>query len=129
MEFRQIKETCIYMQDLEEAKSFYHGLLGLTIISDVESKHIFFRVGNSVLLCFNPDDSRNKKSPPPHFAEGKYHFALEVEQEEYEANRQALIGKGIKITDEVTWKNGLKSSYFEDPAGNVLEIIPTGVWD
>ncbi len=117
------------MQDLEKAKHFYHDILGLAIISYLEGKHIFFRVGSSVLLCFNPDDSRNKKSPPPHFAVGKYHFAFEVGQEEYEFKRQTLITKGIKITDEVTWQNGLQSSYFEDPAGNVLEIVPTGIWD
>ena len=72
---------------------------------------------------------RRKKSPPPHFAIGKYHFAFEVASADYEKEKAALMAKGIKITDEVTWRNGLKSSYFEDPAGNVLEIVPEGVWD
>lgn len=129
MRFKQIKETCIYYHDLEQARHFYHDVLGLEIIGHMEDKHIFFRVGSSVLLCFNPDDSRNKKSPPPHFAAGKYHFAFEVDKSEYEDQKQQLLSKGITITDEVTWKNGLKSSYFEDPMGNVLEIVPEGVWD
>lgn len=129
MEFKQIKETCIYMSDLKQARDFYNGLLGLPVIGFVEDKHIFFRAGRSVLLCFNPADSRNKKSPPPHFATGKYHFAFEVASADYEKEKAALMAKGIKITDEVTWRNGLKSSYFEDPAGNVLEIVPEGVWD
>ncbi|MEQ8425025.1 MAG: VOC family protein [Cyclobacteriaceae bacterium] len=129
MEFKQIKETCIYFRDLEKARQFYHVLLGLEIISYVPEKHIFFRVGRSVLLCFNPDDSRNKKSPPAHFAEGKYHFAFEVALSEYEKRKQELFDKGITITEEVEWKNGLKSSYFEDPEGNVLEIVPEGVWE
>lgn len=117
------------MTDLNKAREFYHDLLGLEIIGFVEGKHIFFRVGTSVLLCFNPEDSRNKKSPPPHYAAGKYHFAFEVAQADYEKEKRYLVEKGIKITDEVVWKNGLKSSYFEDPAGNVLEIVPEGVWD
>src|SRR5215218_5612952 len=75
MKFIQIKETCIYFRDLALARSFYHEKLGLPIISFVPGKHIFFRAGSSVLLCFNPDDSRAKTSPPPHFSEGKYHFA------------------------------------------------------
>ncbi|MEQ8362055.1 MAG: VOC family protein [Cyclobacteriaceae bacterium] len=128
MNIKQIKETCIYMPDLKQAHAFYHGLLGLPVISHVEGKHIFFRAGISVLLCFNPEDSRNKKSPPPHFAEGKYHFAFEVPAGEYQNEKQSLISKGIQITDEVEWKNGLKSCYFEDPVGNVLEIVPEGVW-
>lgn len=129
MKFKQIKETCIYVKDLKQARTFYHDLLGLRIIGYVENKHIFFRAGTSVLLCFNPEDSRNKKSPPPHFAVGKYHFAFEVSLEDYEEEKNRLIQKGIAITDEVVWRNGLKSSYFEDPAGNVLEIVPEGVWD
>ena len=67
MNIRQIKETCLYFRDLEKAKTFYHSVLELPIISYVKDKHIFFRAGNSVLLVFNPDDSRLKKSPPAHF--------------------------------------------------------------
>jgi len=129
MELKQIKETCIYIKDLEVARHFYHEILGLAIISYVKEKHIFFRVGKSVLLCFNPDDSSQKKSPPPHYTSGKYHFAFEVSKTEYGEIKRQLMGKGIAITAEISWKNGLKSVYFEDPAGNVLEIVPEGVWE
>ncbi len=129
MKFNQIKETCIYFRDLEQAKEFYHGKLGLPIIAHLESKHIFFGAGNSVLLCFNPDDSRNKKSPPAHYAVGKYHFAFEVSKEEYENHKKEIGDRGISITQQLKWKNGQESFYFEDPVGNVLEIVPAGIWD
>lgn len=129
MNFRQIKETCIYFKDLETAKAFYHDVLELPIISYVKEKHIFFRAGNSVLLCFNPDDSRLKKSPPPHYANGKYHFAFEVTREEYEKHKQEIQLKGIAIIDKVIWETGQESFYFEDPEGNVLEIVPEGIWN
>lgn len=129
MRIKQIKETCIYIRNLDKAREFYHGLLELPIISHVAGKHIFFRAGNSVLLCFNPDDSRTKESPPPHFSEGKYHFAFEVAAADYLKEKESLVSKGIRITEEVEWKYGLKSCYFEDPEGNVLEIVPEGVWD
>ncbi len=93
MNFNQIKETCIYYRDLEKAKEFYHVKLGLPIIAYLETKHIFFKAGNSVLLCFNPDDSRNKISPPPHYSEGKYHFAFEVKPEEYENHKTEILRK------------------------------------
>ena len=128
MNFRQIKETCIYFHDLEKAKEFYHTLLELPIISYIKEKHIFFRAGSSVLLCFNPDDSRIKKSPPAHFADGKYHFAFEVKKEEYEKHKQEILSKGISIIDKVIWETGQESFYFEDPVGNVLEIVPEGIW-
>jgi catechol 2,3-dioxygenase-like lactoylglutathione lyase family enzyme len=129
MNIRQIKETCIYTTDLTAARKFYHELLGLPILGEVKEKHIFFRAGNSVLLCFNPEDSRMKKSPPAHFSEGKYHFAFEVTSDEYEKHKREIVQKGIVITDTLIWKNGLESFYFNDPIGNVVEIVPEGIWD
>ncbi|MEY4930158.1 MAG: hypothetical protein RI909_882 [Bacteroidota bacterium] len=129
MNIRQIKETCIYTTDLNAAKKFYHDVLGLPVIGEAEGKHIFFRAGSCVLLCFNPDDSRLKKSPPAHFSEGKYHFAFEVAPDEYEKHKQEIIQKGIAVTDTLIWKNGQESFYFNDPVGNVVEIVPEGIWD
>lgn len=126
--FRQIKETCIYSQDLEAARLFYCEKLGLPLISYLPDKHLFVRVGASVLLCFNPQDSQLKKSPPGHYAQGKIHFAFEVDADNYEQTKLEIIKKGISITDEVTWKSGQQSFYFEDPAGNVLEVVPVGIW-
>lgn len=130
MNFIKIKETCLYIHDLELAKRFYHETLELPLISYVEGKHIFFKAGSSVLLCFNPADSKLKTSPPAHYGGGRQHFAFEVTTAEYQSAKAWVAGKGIKITDTVTWKSGVESFYFEDPEGNVLEIVPeAGVWD
>ena len=129
MRFLQIKETCIYFLDLDLAKEFYHVKLELPVLSYVEKKHIFFQAGSSVLLCFNPEDSKLKKSPPGHFASGKYHFAFEVRREDYELHKRKIAEKGIPIIDSITWETGQESFYFEDPEGNVLEIVPQGIWE
>ncbi|UII22176.1 VOC family protein [Fulvivirga ligni] len=128
-EFLQIKESCLYIRDLEKAKSFYHDKLGLEIIMYEEGKHIFFRAGTSVLLCFNPKDSKFKKSPPPHYAEGNQHFAFEVDTQDYENVKRQIANLGIEITDMMVWKSGQESFYFNDPENNVLEVVPVGVWD
>ncbi|MBN8651329.1 MAG: VOC family protein [Cytophagales bacterium] len=129
MNLTQIKETCLYFTNLKEARSFYHHLLGLPVIGEVANQHIFFRAGSSVLLCFNPEVSKSKTSPPAHYGAGKYHFAFEVPTAEYEAHKTELQQKGVVITDYVTWPNGLESFYFNDPAGHVVEIVPAGLWD
>ncbi|HEY0651559.1 MAG TPA: VOC family protein [Chryseosolibacter sp.] len=129
MNISQIKETCIYCRDLEKAKAFYEGVLGLGVINYLPGKHLFLRAGNSVLLIFNPDDSRTKKSPPAHFANGRQHFAFEVKPELYDSHKEEVQGRGIVIIDTLVWKNGQESFYFNDPEGNVLEIVPEGIWD
>lgn len=129
MKFLKIKETCLYVTDLVQAKSFYADVLELPLISYLEGKHLFFRAGSSVLLLFNPEDSKHKVSPPAHYGGGKQHFAFEVEDKDYEGAKAWIKSKGVEITEEVTWQSGKKSFYFEDPAGNVLEIVPqTGIW-
>ncbi|GCC51016.1 glyoxalase [Chryseotalea sanaruensis] len=128
MKIKQIKETCIYTQDLETARLFYCEKLRLPLISYLPDKHLFVRVGNSVLLCFNPQDSQQKKTPPGHYAQGKIHFAFEVDADDYQKTKQEIIEMGITISDEVTWENGQQSFYFEDPSGNVLEVVPVGIW-
>lgn len=129
MKFSKIKETCLYVHDLEKAKAFYHGLLELPVINYVEGKHIFFRVGSSVLLCFDPADSKTKTSPPPHYAEGKQHFAFEVPMADYTDVKAEIVNKGIAIIDRVVWSTGRESFYFNDWEGNILEVLPDGIWD
>ena len=130
MNIVKIKETCLYLHDLVKAKKFYNEVIGLPVISYVPEKHIFFRAGNSVLLCFNPEDSKTKKSPPAHYGGGAQHFAFEVRKSDYAQAKKEIISKGIMIIDEVTWQSGGESFYFEDPEGNILEVVPdSGIWD
>jgi catechol 2,3-dioxygenase-like lactoylglutathione lyase family enzyme len=130
MEFLKIKETCLYITDLEKARRFYHDVLGLPVINYTVNKHLFLRVGESVLLLFNAADSKNKKSPPAHYGGGKQHFAFEVEERLYESAKQEILSKGIEIIDTVTWPSQKESFYFNDPEGNVLEILPSkAIWD
>jgi catechol 2,3-dioxygenase-like lactoylglutathione lyase family enzyme len=130
MNFTKIKETCLYVQDLELCKNFYEKKLGLKLISYVPGRHVFFNAGECVLLCFNPDDSKLKESPPAHYGSGKQHFAFEVAKADYQRAKEEIIALGISIIDEVTWQSGEESFYFNDPEGNVLEIVPDrGIWD
>ena len=98
-DFLKIKETCLYFDDLNAAKHFYHETLGLPVINFVAGKHLFLQAGGSVLLIFNPTDSKTKISPPPHFGNGKLHFAFEVAAGNYEEVKADIISKGILITD------------------------------
>jgi catechol 2,3-dioxygenase-like lactoylglutathione lyase family enzyme len=129
MNITQIKETCLYSYDLEQTKIFYTKYLGLNVINYLEGKHLFLRAGSSVLLFFNPDDSRLKKTPPPHFGEGKMHIAFEVAVEDYEKCKLEISEAGVQITYEEIWQGKLKSFYFNDPNGHVLEIVPAGLWE
>lgn len=128
MEFTSIKETALYVSDLAQTKSFYHTILGLPIITYVEGEHIFFRAGQSVLLCFNASHSKVKKGVPPHFGAGQLHFALECREGDYEKWKTHIIKNGIEIEQEITWRTGRQSFYFRDTDQHSVEIVQTGIW-
>jgi catechol 2,3-dioxygenase-like lactoylglutathione lyase family enzyme len=129
MNILSIKETCIYVKDLERTKDFYAGKLGLPLLSLVKNRHVFFRAGNSVLLCFLAQTTLKEMELPPHGAEGKIHFAFEVSKEEYTSALTQIKNSGIEILHEHLWKNAIHSFYFHDPDNNVVEIIEQGLWE
>ncbi|WP_194776891.1 VOC family protein [Pararhodonellum marinum] len=129
MNYTQIKETCLYISDLDQAETFYGEILEMPVISKVTDRHIFFRCGSSVLLCFIPDATKNERNLPPHYAHGPQHVAFEVDIIAYQSTKAKLLKKGISITHEQDWKEGMESFYFEDPFGHVLEIVPNGIWE
>ncbi len=129
MKIARIKETCIYVTDLHQTKAFYSDLLGLPVISLVENRHVFFRAGESVLLCFIAAQTLLEVELPPHGASGCIHFAFEVERSEYEAALNKIKDAGIGILHQHIWKGGLRSFYFHDPDQNLVEVIEDGLWD
>jgi catechol 2,3-dioxygenase-like lactoylglutathione lyase family enzyme len=129
MKILQVKETCIYVHDLEQTQNFYSGILGLAVIARKEGRHIFFNAGTSVLLCFIPEASARETELPPHWASGPAHLAFEVSRPEYENWKQAITSKGVEIIHEQEWGDDFNSFYFHDPDGHVLEIVPEGMWE
>lgn len=128
-EIRQIKEVCLYVTDLDRTEKFYKSKLGFELISRKENRHVFFRVGNQVLLCFIPEVTKADTKLPPHFAYGKQHIAFEVSKEEYSAFKDRLLDNEIEITHEEHWREEIYSVYFNDPDENVLEVVAEGMWD
>ena len=129
MNIARIKETCIYVTDLHATREFYSYKLGLPLISLVEGRHVFFKAGDSVLLCFVADKTRNEKELPPHGADGSVHFAFEVPRSGYGTALEQVKEAGIAILHEHVWKEHLRSFYFHDPDENLVEVIEEGLWE
>lgn len=128
MQFTRIKETSLYIEDLDRAEAFYKDKLELKVISKVEGRHIFFWAGASVLLCFIAEATRTDRKVP-HHGKGNMHIAFEVPAENYEEAKTWIRSKGIVIEHEQQWSDDFFSFYFRDPDGHSLEIVPSGMWE
>lgn len=132
MQVQRILETCLYVDDLGAAETFYNQVLGLQVLARVEGRHVFFRCEDSVVLIFNPTQTEKVQpgsNVPPHGAHGSGHVAFAIQQADIPAWREHLGQNGVAIEAEVTWPSGGRSIYFRDPAGNSLELATPQTWE
>ncbi|MEQ8897519.1 MAG: VOC family protein [Roseovarius sp.] len=128
-----ILESALYADNLAAAAAFYGDVMGLAEVVRVEGRHIFYRVGQGILLIFQPDATAqgpsNLKIPvPPHGAHGPGHLCFSATLEEIDQWRHRLQAAGHPIEADFEWPNGARSIYFRDPAGNSIEIAEPSLW-
>lgn len=129
MEIIKIKETCLYVTDLNKTRAFYEKLLKFKVIGEVPGRHIFFRAGSSVLLCFISEEAKKGGNLPPHFGNGQLHLAFEVSKANYTHTKQEIEKAGIQVEQEYDWGSGYLSFYFRDPDQHLLEVVMEGMWE
>jgi len=124
-----VLESVLYAEDLEAARSFYVGLLGLPEIMFDPDRDLFLRCDGSVLIIFKASKTIVADAGVPgHGAVGPGHLAFSASCEEIEDWRAKLLAVNVPVIQEIDWKNGAKSIYFHDPAGNVLEFATPNLW-
>jgi catechol 2,3-dioxygenase-like lactoylglutathione lyase family enzyme len=127
VELAGVLETVVYCttENEEETRRFYREVLGLEPFGEQSSGH---RLPNGVFLLFNRDQSAGQDSPPPHGAVGPVHTCFLAAAGDYDRWKDDLTAKGVEIVEEIEWVRGTRSFYFEDPAGNMLEIAEGDMW-
>ena len=129
-----ILETVVYCECLTEARDFYEHVVGLKVVSVEPGRHVFFRVGQGMLLGFNPRETVSgtvrigDQMIPQHGSAGPSHFAFEILPKQVDAFREHLEDRKIAIEAEVEWPTGGYSIYCRDPAGNSVEFATRELW-
>ena len=127
--------------DLDRTRAFYEGVLGMPAVrcDTIEVKeggrirHIFFDTGEGQLIAFMEpggvqgipaeyDAGINRGLGVP---DAFYHLAFEIGSvEALEAKRAELLARGVAVT-QVVDHEWMKSIYFRDPNGLMLEFACT----
>ena len=125
MRLTRVLETVLYYDAGEEAemRRFYADVLGLSPVGN----GFAFRIGDGLVLLFDAEQTARQDWPPAHGAHGPGHACFVAPPSEYDAWNARLDGH-VGVTREIEWPNGVRSFYFEDPAGNVLEIADGDLW-
>src|SRR5262245_23182832 len=129
MAIKRVGHVVLKMRDLEAAKRFYGGILGMKISSESPTA-IFFRFGDyhhDIAVFKVSDDAELPKETQA----GLLHFALVLEsREDLVKMHQHLKQQGVTIEAELD--HGMTNSlYINDPDGNAIEIyceVPEYDW-
>jgi catechol 2,3-dioxygenase-like lactoylglutathione lyase family enzyme len=124
-------EVSIRVKDLDAMHSFYEEVVGLEALRRDES-FVFFKVaegygGHTQNLALFQVESRylleNKSLALNPELTTLDHIALNVALEDFESEKTRLEGLGLKVEVTVHEWAHVRSMYFSDPEGNLLEFV------
>jgi catechol 2,3-dioxygenase len=129
MGLQRVGHVVIKMRDIDKAKAFYGGVLGMTV-SDESDIGVFFRFGD-----YHHDIAVFRTSPeadlPKKDQVGLVHVAVVADSvQTVKAMYERCKAEGVEIVG--TTDHGMtKSLYIKDPEGNTIEIyaeVPEFNW-
>lgn len=128
--FASILETVLYCSGAERTRTeaFYGELLGLDAVARWDDG-VAYRVGPGVLLIFDRDSLAEREGPiAAHGTAGPNHACLLAAPGDYEDWKRRLEAASVEIAHEHEWREEMRSFYFRDPAGNLLEVASGDLW-
>jgi len=131
---RRIKglgEVSIRVNDLDAMHKFYEEVIGLEVLRRDES-FVFFKIAEgfgghtqnlALFSAMNLDFIETKSTQLSPEETTLHHIALNIALEDYESEKKRLEGLGLSVlATEHAWLH-VRSLYFADPEGNLLEFV------
>lgn len=115
--------VAIFTRNLREMEEFYTQTLGFPVTKRWDSVDIIFiDVGSTRIEMIGRDDIAGEQRPRP-MGEGvgMNHLALHVA--DADAAFRELVAKNVSLLREPTNFQDVRIAFFEDPDGNVLELV------
>src|SRR5262245_48918079 len=107
MHAQQVLETCLCVNDLDQAERFYRDALGLELYDRQEGRHVFFRCGPQMFLLFDPRASSLADGKiPAHGTTGPGHVCFAAREDDLPLWEAHLTSRGIAIEAIVEWPGG-----------------------
>jgi catechol 2,3-dioxygenase-like lactoylglutathione lyase family enzyme len=113
----------IAVRNVQAARKFYEGTLGLKAVGTEGDELVAFRSGNSTLFVYRSDFAGTNKATAVTWDVG----------DEVDAVVRGLKAKGVafehyempgmKHEGDVHVGNGMRIAWFKDPEGNILSVV------
>ncbi len=124
-------EVSIRVRDLDTMQQFYAEVIGLEVLRREES-YVFFKIAEGYgghtqnLALFDAGNLGFIETKAPQVEPDTttlHHIALNVAREDFETERKRLDDLGLRVEAvDHPWLH-VRSLYFSDPEGNLLEFV------
>lgn len=122
MRIELLKETTLYVSDLDVAESFYTDIVGLVVAERVKDQHSVLQFDDGILILFQtPTGSIENEGVPSGLRELRQ-LSFGISPADAASWRKHLQEYDIAIEAEFAWPNGAQSILFRDPSGNRIEL-------
>jgi catechol 2,3-dioxygenase-like lactoylglutathione lyase family enzyme len=113
----------VAVKDLERARKFYEGTLGLEKVNEEGDEVIAFKSGHSTLLVYRSEHAGTNKATAVTWTVGP-----DVEREVRDLKAKGVKFErydmpGAKHEGDVHVFGDMKVAWFKDPDGNILNIV------
>ena len=124
-------EVSIRVKDLDAMHKFYEEVVGLEVLRQDES-FVFFKVAKGYgghtqnLALFDTSNRIFLETKSQQLSSDQttlHHIALNASLEDFESEKMRLEGLGLKVDATVREWLHVRSLYFADPEGNLLEFV------
>ncbi len=121
---RGVNHISFAVRDLERARGFYEGVLGLESIDrpDFGIPGRWYQAGDTQVHLIGVPEGVDTGSPPPNLTPLANHQAFAIE--DYRTVLAELQRHGVEVM-ETTPENG--QLFVRDPDGNMLEFVVDGI--
>jgi catechol 2,3-dioxygenase-like lactoylglutathione lyase family enzyme len=113
----------IAVKDIERARRFYEGTLGLKVVDAEEPDALVFKSGSSTILVYESEYAGSNQATALTWVVGD---ALEKEAAALKA-KGVVFGRyelpGTTRKGDVHISEGMRAAWFMDPDGNILAMV------
>lgn len=128
---KALGEVSIRVKDLDAMHKFYEEVVGLAVLRRDDS-FVFFKIAEGyvghpqVLALFDATNRGFLETKSVQLSSDQstlHHIALNIALEDYDEEKKRLESLGVKVrATEHAWLH-VRSLYFADPEGNLLEFV------
>jgi len=113
----------IPVKNMNAAKSFYEGKLGLNLTAKQQPGTLAFHCGNSILLVYESRYAGTNEATAATWRAGEDVEAIAKDLKSKGVTFEHYDLPGLTLNGDVHVAGSLKNAWFKDPDGNILSIV------